>query len=191
MNTTAERDQITALAVAARQAVLRHLPKESCVATARVLIDVAGPLGWNVRPFCAGVVYHNDRHSIGTPYSGEPDNDAGTVGGHILVLAKKSGRGWLMDVSADMFSRPEHGLVITGPLAAAVQDGLFDAFRGKGGAAFEVPEHGFKVVWRMADNQMAWRASADWQVPDRKAALFTQMRADTLDLMPQLVRSPL
>lgn len=175
---TFDRHELNLLAAACREIVVGHLPEGSCVATARVLVDVGSQFGWNIRPFCAGVMYRNDQHSVGTPYTGQPDPVAGTVGGHILVLAKRGGRGWLVDPSADMFSRPGKGMHIGGPLAAPVRDGLFELFRSPQGATFNVPGHGFKVTWRMADNQMAWRDSADWTVPDRKAELFEQMRAE-------------
>lgn len=163
---------VKAVARAVRDAINRRFTVDSCVASTAVLIDVLTHLAVEATPEAVWVAAHNDaslRHMRTSPGEPFPD-EAWSVGvapgqtarpgkwpGHLVALVHGPQRTWLVDTSADQFSRPHRGLVVTGPVVKALPAEWADGVP----CVARLLDTDVTFRFERSDDQQ-WRDATDW-----------------------------
>jgi len=153
----------------------------ACIESARLLVDALRRLGISdARALAVDVVYGNaaskavrstpiedwppEAYTVGavigdpgiTPRSArEPGRRKGFVG-HVVVV----GEDWLIDMTAQQFHRPDHGIVIEGAVCAGGLDGISSKQRHE--LELDLPEGGW-VRYVTRPEVKSYRTSNAWR----------------------------
>jgi hypothetical protein len=163
-----------------RAAMLRYSSKESCILSTRLFEQIAKSLlGANVIPLAVGATILNAeglrRAEAGETFENEEGGAVGVIcshrgekadrpgqwwGGHLVCLVNGN---WLVDISADQFCFPEHGIILPGPLATplAPMYSAEDLLNG-GTASFSNPNGG-SISYEGHAEDLSYRHSMDWE----------------------------
>lgn len=193
--------QMKTVAQAVRSAVLNRYSVDSCIESTAILIDVLARLGVPATPAPVLVAAFNraaqqvltttpdlpadqwpdDAWSVGQG-PGQPFRPGGWPG-HLVAVVPTAAATRLVDASADQMSRPDKGLVITGPVLGRVPPQWAP---GSGiGCVTHLHDTAVVVRWGATDDS-SWESTLGWRgasEPVRTAALA---RADQDD--PDLAR---
>jgi hypothetical protein len=154
-----------------REAVLKRYRPDSCIATTRVIVDVARHYGITVVPQPVSVCAFNakgaellqasvpleqwpdDAHSVGV--TGVGPSNPGTWNGHLIGLTDTH----MLDGALDQMSRPAKGLCLA-PLTARLPP---EGWAEDTGVKLE--EAGILLLYGRLDNQ-EYRTSRNWSRRD-------------------------
>lgn len=176
---TPSREWVYLYATATRRAVLRRFQRcESCIISARVGVAVARRFGLACQPLPVRLLigtrdFFSSRGltgtSVGTRATGAVNGDQWN--GHLGVYL--AGR-WWVDLAADMYSHPEAGIVVDGPVVVEASPERLAA-----GAATPL---GSELIYhvRAVDDQQ-WRRFPAWTSEPGPARAAT---ADAVHALP-------
>lgn len=146
--------------------------RNECFIGTRASIEVCKRLGWRSRPLtvAAFLTKMDAKIASGTNASGaltfsstDTTQDDGLFDtawdGHLLTLVANR---WLVDVTADQFSRPEHGLTLNNPIILEVDE--YPVRPGSQYAGHE-PDTGLVIVYKVVDDDTYWTRPY-WQEQD-------------------------
>lgn len=147
----------------------RYGDQGHCLHTARIALEVCGHYGIEAEPVFGSYIAFNKKgyrcfknHTDPLPPSAwsvgvDREEPSGTsVGGHAYVVAAQDDAAWLIDLSADMASRPQRGMEVSPQVLNFAES--FDVF--------EWERRGTAVAWRVGNATLLYTSGTeDWTAP--------------------------
>ena len=176
-----------------RPIILDRFREDSCVVTTRVAIEVLRNLGYPAKPIAAKTFISN-ASAVESLAAGRPlDIERGdwTIGigidgaepgfvGHLVALVRGDGNRYLLDMTLDQASRPEHDLELVP--SAFLLPSEWEEASGEIGFSGQRGEH---IVYVLDPENDAYRRARDWTDAERRADIvdyLTTLCRDALDI---------
>jgi hypothetical protein len=180
-----------------RKLIRQRYKSDSCIASARIAIDVLTQLDIKAEPLAVDAMIFNrefvalmDQHgrlpeSVAEREEWVADTGAHSVGIgvptdtseglHMVVIVEDH---WLWDLAIDQAARPERGIILDRPILAPVTPEFLAAEQPVAGRNAE----GVLIVYRARPNYEPWLISPNWRAdghdaPDRQRMVELTLRA--------------